>query len=150
MNAVVVYDSKFGNSKLVAITVAESIDAKLIFVADASADDIFVADLVIIGSPTHGGMPTNTMQNFLGSLPKDAFLDKQVAAFDTRMQPENQAKPLEIIMKITGFAAAKIEKQLIAKGGQLAAESKGFIVSAKEGPLLDTELGLARAWAQSL
>jgi flavodoxin len=150
MKAIVIYDSKFGNSKIVATTVAKEIGARLIHVADANADDIAGAELVVVGSPTHGGMFTKAVQDFLNSLPKDVFAGKRVAAFDTRMQPEDQSKPLEIIMKITGFAAPKIEKQLVLKGGRLAGASKGFIVADKEGPLLETELDLARQWAKSL
>ncbi len=90
MKAIVIYDSKFGNSKLVAQSIAEVIRATLIPVADASVSDIELADLVVVGSPTHGGMPTKEMQDLLSSLPKGVFAKKYVAAFDTRMQPDRQ------------------------------------------------------------
>jgi flavodoxin I len=53
-------------------------------------------------------------------------------------------------MKVIGYAAPKIAKSLIAKGGRQVAPPEGFIVLDKEGPLRDGELERAAAWARDV
>jgi hypothetical protein len=53
-------------------------------------------------------------------------------------------------MKVIDFAAPRIAKTLVAKGGQLATDPEGFIVIGKQGPLKEGELERALQWAKQL
>jgi hypothetical protein len=93
--------------------------------------------LVIIGSPTHGGFPTEGIHNLSKTNP--AFKNITVAAFDTRTKTT-----------IFGYAAPKIAKNLEKSGGKLFVPPEGFFVLGTEGPLKDGELERAPAWAVAL
>jgi hypothetical protein len=53
-------------------------------------------------------------------------------------------------MKLIGFAAPKIGRQLTSLGGREVASPEGFAVEGKEGPLKTGELERAKAWAGRL
>lgn len=140
MKTLVVYDSTYGNTKLIAEAIADTCKARLIQVNDVRQADLEALDLLIVGSPTHGGRPTEETQAFLDNLPTLKGL--KVTAFDTRLTME--------WVKMFGFAAGKIADNLQKNGGKLVIAPAGFIVSHKKGPLLDNELDRARAWAQKI
>ena len=64
------------------------------------------------------------------------------------MTPEDVKKNrfLAIMVKLFGYAAEKIAKQLKKLGGVEIIPPKGFLVSAMEGPLVDGELEQAAEW----
>jgi hypothetical protein len=49
-----------------------------------------------------------------------------------------------------GYAANKIQKQLIAKGGEELGEPAWFLVDGMEGPLHEGEIDRAKEWAKKL
>ena len=57
-NAIVVYDSWSGNTRQIAGQIAAGLNCPAIAVDDAA--DLVAAeyDLIVVGSPVHGGMPT--------------------------------------------------------------------------------------------
>jgi len=55
MKALVVYDSVHGNTAQVARAIGEAIDAEVLHVGDANPASLEELDLLIVGSPTHGG-----------------------------------------------------------------------------------------------
>lgn len=75
--------------------------------------------------------------------------DVDVAAFDTRFAAENHRIGLRILMYVIRYAAERIAKTLVNKGGKLVVKPKGFIVENKEGPLKQGERERAKAWATS-
>lgn len=70
MKAIVIFDSKFENTKLIANTIAKKLgtDVPHIFVGDLKVSDIDDYDLLIIGSPVVGWRPTERIIEFLYSL----------------------------------------------------------------------------------
>ena len=114
---------------------------------EAQVDDLKEPGLIVIGSATRAFNAGPGTQAFLSKIPGDGLSRKQVAAFDTRIGPEN-IKPavLRFLVKTGGYAAPKIAKKLRKKGGTLITEPEGFCVLDKEGPLKDGELDRARAW----
>ena len=72
-----------------------------------------------------------------------------VAAFDTRITPEDirKNKFLALTVKLFGYAAEKIAKQLMLLGGKEVVSSQGFLVTGIEGPLVEGELERAVDWA---
>jgi flavodoxin len=147
MKALVVYDSEYGNTQQVAKAIAEAIGGgtRYLDVDDARQASLEELDLLVVGSPTQGGRPTKATQAFLKGLPR---LDgTAVAAFDTRIDSAKSGFFLRALMGVIGSAAPRIDAALRGKGGTLAARPAGFFVTGKEGPLEDSELWRAAAWA---
>jgi hypothetical protein len=105
---------------------------------------------VVVGSPTQGGRPTKAVQRFLDAIPANALANATVAAFDTRIDVNRHGVFLHLLMGAIGYAAGRIEKQLVAKGGRVVAKPAGFFVDGKEGPVTAGELERATRWASAL
>ncbi len=146
MKALVVYDSRYGNTQKVANAIGKALGGEVKQVVSVDASRV-KADLLIVGSPTHGGRPTEPVRNFLNALP--SLHDVRVAAFDTRVPEKEQTFSLRVVMKVMGYASGKIAGSLQKKGGRLIA-AEGFLVEDKEGPLRKGELARAARWASSL
>jgi len=150
MKALVVYDSKFGNTQKVAEAMADSFpkkdSAKALLVDNISQKDVNEADILIVGSPTQGGRPTAKIAEFISSLPADILTNKKVAAFDTRFSSQEHGMGLKLLMSVIGFAAPKISSQLKAKNAKIVLDPEGFIVKDKEGPLKKGEITRAKKW----
>ncbi|MBM3129434.1 MAG: flavodoxin family protein [Chloroflexi bacterium] len=137
MNALVIYDSVHGNTEKIAQAIAKAIGGQLCRVGQVNPADLRGCNLLIVGSPTHGGFPTEGIHRML----KASLVLKEVnvAAFDTRTATT-----------IFGYAAPKIARSLQKNGGNLLALPEGFLVKGMEGPLKDGELERATKWAKSL
>lgn len=133
----VVYDSIFGNTEKVATEIAEKLGATLLNVNNFTTKKFATGDLIVIGSPTHAGRPTDEIQKFLGKI--DNPHDLKITAFDTRSSVK--------WAKIFGFASERIVRHFEKNGAEIISEPQGFCVSGKEGPLLDPEIGRAGKWA---
>jgi hypothetical protein len=83
-------------------------------------------------------------------IPAAALSGKKVAAFDTRFLAKEQNFGLRILMKTIGYAAPRILKILVAKGGEVASSPEGFIVQGKKGALKDGERERATLWGKNL
>ena len=158
MRAVVVYESMFGNTERVAQAVADGLrgSMEVDLVEAGAAIAAGRPDLLVVGGPTQGfslsrkaaGGPTTKVppgrppfhaggiRSWIETLPRaDA---PAFAAFDTRFRRPRW---------LTGSAARATEKRLRAKGYAPAAPAQSFFVAHSPGPLLQDELGRARAWS---
>src|SRR5579863_2146285 len=152
MKALVIYDSMYGNTEKIAQAIANGLtgEVKVVRVGDMNASELRSFDLLIVGSPVHGGRATPAIDAFLKQFPAHALEGKSVAAFDTRLESEEQGIGLRILMSVIRYAAERIAKELAKKGGRLVAEPEGFIVEQKEGPLKQGELERASQWAKTM
>ena len=154
MKSLVVYDSAYGNTEKVADAIgdvlAQAGDNVVKIAESVDGEDIQGCQLVVVGSPTQGGRPTKAIDAFIGSLPPDLIETPVFATFDTRFDVQAQKKPLQLLMKIIGYAAPKIAKVLKQKGGKVVSTPQGFIVNDQKGPLHDGELARAEEWAKEL
>jgi flavodoxin len=151
MNALVIYDSVFGNTEKVAQSIAAALGTQAIPVNQVEAGQLRDLDLLVVGSPTRGFRPTEGIAKLLNGLPRNHLAGVRVAAFDTRIALETiDSKALRFIVDKGGYAAGTIVKSLEKKGGQLAAPGEGFFVTGEQGPLKDGELERAAAWAGRL
>ncbi len=75
-----------------------------------------------------------------------------MGAFDTRLTQSNiDGTPvLPYFVKIFGYAAEPIGKELQKKGGELVLPAEGFYVEGTEGPLVQGELERAGEWGRKL
>ena len=144
IKALVTYDSVYGNTEKVAKAMGEALGegAEVRHADQVDPAEMGSLDLIIVGSPTHGGRPTKPVSSLLGKIKSNALQGTIVGAFDTR-SPKRW-------VKIFGFAAPKIAGKLKKKGGTLAGEPEGFFVDDTEGPLSKGELERAAGWAKEV
>lgn len=144
MRILVVYDSLHSNTEKIALAVAGALggDTRAVRAGGAEAAAVESADMVVLGAPTHGGRPSQPMQEFLARVPERAWQGKRVAAFDTRLTAK--------WVVIFGFAAPRMAQRLRKLGATLIAPPEGFFVSGGEGPLAAGEEERAAAWARGL
>jgi flavodoxin len=155
MKALVVYDSFFGNTELVADTIGavfgECAEVTLRRVGEVQPADLEGIGFLCVGSPTRAFRPSPAIQTWLKRLPKDSLRGVQVAAFDTRIAVEDvDSRVLPVLVRVFGYAAEPIAAALVRKGGTQVLPPAGFCVIDTEGPLKDGELQRARAWAAQL
>jgi len=146
MKALIVYDSVYGNTEKIARAIAEfitpSYEVKVLRVGEANPSELASTDLLIVGSPTHAGRPTPAIQDLLNKDPKLSLQGINVAAFDTRITTK--------LVRVFGYAAGRIARNLKGKGGILIASPAGFFVTGGKGPLKEGELERAAAWAKGM
>lgn len=154
MKALVVYDSMYGNTARIAEAVVRSLsrsmDVLSVRAGEFRNSMLESVDLLVVGSPTHGGRPTPKLQAIMERFPENSLGNIEVASFDTRFNAKDHNVGLQILMKAIGYAAEKILKKLVSRGGDSISEAEGFIVEDKEGPLKDGEIERAERWAESL
>jgi flavodoxin len=152
MKTLVVYFSKFGNTRRLAETIAEVMkpggDARVISIEQLGASDFEGMDLVVVGSPTHAFTLPPNVRSALEALPAGALTGKAVAAFDTTVK----LWPLRLMR-----ASPKLLGLLQRLGGKPAAGPETFVVktSGTKQPgevdlLLAGELERSRQWAGAL
>jgi flavodoxin len=143
MNSLVVYYSKFGNTRQVAEAIAETLESEgrvRVIPADrVTAGDLDGAHLVVMGTPTHRMNLPEEVRSTLDILPKGALRDAFVAAFDTSY------KMSALLARFS--AAPKLARKLRKLGGRRVAPAETFHVIGREGPLYDGEIERAREWA---
>jgi len=142
MKTLIVYDSQYGNTEKIAQSIGEAIGSQMVRVGYVSPTELIKFDLLIVGSPTHGGWYTPGVKGLLEALP--LLENLKVAAFDTRtVSIWNRLLPF-------GYAAPRIARKLEENGGPILAPPEGFVVLGIEGPLKDGELERAAGWARGL
>lgn len=146
MNKLVIYDSQYGNTEIIARIIGKSISAKIIQISDINISDINKIDLLVVGSPTQGGMATPALQKFLDSIPAKTLTNVKIAVFDTRFLEKDLNFALKLLVKTIGYAAPKMAKTIADKGGKLIVPPEGFIVKGKEGPMAEGEIEKAQKW----
>jgi len=146
MKNLVVYDSQFGNTEKIAQTIAKSISAAAIRVSRVKNEDLCDLNVLVVGSPTQGGRPTVALHQFLEQIPARKINGVKIAAFDTRLSEKHVNFALRLLLKTIDYAASKMAKILVSKGGKQIAFPQGFIVEDKKGPLAFGELERAQKW----
>jgi flavodoxin len=155
MTSLVVFESFFGNTEVVARAVAEALEAggeaRPLRVSELEKHHLDGVQLLVVGSATRAFRPSPATQAWLKTLPPGKLDGVRVAAFDTRVDVAQVGNRfLTFMVRLFGYAAAPIEKALVRAGGEVAGPAAGFIVEDKEGPLREGETDRARAWARGL
>lgn len=154
MKIVIVYDSIFGNTALIARTIAAALGAaqntvSLLTVQEAKSADLTGTDLLIVGSPTRGFRPTPAMSEYTEGVSSSTAC--RAAVFDTRLDVDTiQPAPLRWVVEAGGYAAARIAASLTRHGYKVDRHAAGFLVTGTEGPLKAGELDRAAGWAREL
>jgi flavodoxin I len=146
MKTLVVYDSIYGNTETIAQAIGDAIpgEVQVLRVEQVNAGDLETVDLLIIGSPTHGALPTLAIQALIEEIGPPSREAARAATFDTRLT-------WIFLERWGGFAAPKMAATLKEKGWALAGAPGGFFVRGlKKGPLKRGEVDRAAAWAKGL
>ena len=168
MRAVVVYESMYGNTHLIADAIAAGLrtafDVRVLPVSHARPEVIADADLIVVGGPTHihgmtrartrkaavqaankpvGGLKVEP--DALGPGLREWFgwlgrYPVRAAAFDTRVHGP---------AALTGRAAKGVNRLLREHGFDVVAEPKSFLVTRRDR-LEPQEQDRARDWAAKL
>ena len=161
MNALVVYESLYGNTKQIAEAIAEGLtsegDVTLVQVGEAPAAPTGL-DLLVVGGPTHQfGLSRKSsrrqgaddhdgpvisldvgIREWTEALPRVS--DIAAATFDTSIRKPN----------LPGSAARGAAKRLKKKGYTMLVPGELFLVEGGKGPITEGEIGRARAWGQAV
>jgi hypothetical protein len=165
MNAVVVYESVYGNTRAIAEAVGEGLGGATVVPVKDAAAVVETAELLVVGGPTHmHGLATSLSRRMaVQAAEEDGHAavepgaaddpglrrwlhdlsprsDARGAAFDTRLDKSPT---------LTGTAARGIARRLRHRGYEVLG-SESFLVEDAEGPLEKGELGRARAWGADL
>lgn len=148
---VVIYDSVFGNTAKISEAIGEATGAQVLSVTDATEADLEGLNVLFVGSPTRGFRPTPAIMSFLNGLEPDALSGVKGAAFDTRFPVDKAGSGfLRFMIRLFGYADAKIAKAMQKAGATMALENEGFGVTGSEGPLIEGELERAQDWARQI
>jgi len=168
MTYVVVHESMFGNTRMVAEAIAGALrtagaDVRQLPAAELGGVRFDADDVLVIGAPTHAHTfpgartrvaardmvkksnpplvlePTATARGIREWLKESAELPARAAVFDTRANGPRL---------LTGSAAVRIAHQLRRRHVQVLAPPESFLVSANQ--LRDGEIARAAEWARTL
>jgi flavodoxin len=146
MKFLVVYDSSFGNTEIIAQAIGKALgeagEVRVVRPDGVNQADLASADLLAVGSPTQGGMPTKPLAGFIDSLSGNSIEGKKIITFDTSMTMW--------VAKLFGYAGVRIAKRLVKKGAVLVAPPAAFIVKDRGGPLVEGEAERASGWAREI
>jgi Flavodoxin len=168
MRALVVYESMYGNTRIVANRIADGLRAthevSVVPVGEATPELLAGADLVVAGGPTHmhGMSSASSRRMAVQAAAKEGSgltLDPGArgpgirdwlgvaadgralaAAFDTRLKG---------VPAFTGRASRPIARLLKRRGCTIVAAPESFLVS-QQNTLLDGEAERARRWGMTL
>ena len=131
-----VYESKYGNTRLVAEKIAEGmrevsgIETALSELKRVNKKQLADFDAILIGSPNHFGSATGSIKKFIKELGKLNLAGKAVAVFDTYLSKDFEK------------AVKKMEKQIGEKapGLKLLTPGLSIRVDGMKGPITEGEL----------
>jgi hypothetical protein len=172
MRALVIYESMFGNTHVVADAIGRGLRAgsqgpaevEVVAVDDATPDRLAAADLVVVGGPTHGhglSRPESRESAVAMAHKPDSGLDLDESAAGEGVREWLEQLPagpgavaafdtrVDIPAVLSGRAAKAISKRLRKHGRQEVVEPESFLVT-KDNHLEPGEEERAEAWGRAL
>jgi len=147
VNALVLYESKYGNTERVAEAIAlalqQSLPTRLAAVGeiDDCEEALRGLGLLVVGGPTHRHGVSPILHETLECLGGHALEGIAVATFDTRLHG---------MRIVTGSAAVRLARLLRHHGARIVVAPESFLVEGAEGPLDAGELEHAREWVAEI
>ena len=142
----VVYDTKYGNTKLAAEKIVEGlreiegIETAISDVEEADLEKVADSDAIVIGAPNHWGGPARTIRIFIDKLGKLDLKTKWAAVFDTYLGGDFEK------------AVKKMEKRIGEKapGLKLIASGLSIKVQGTKGPIVEGELPKCKDFGKNI
>ena len=156
MNAIIIFDTRFGNTEQIARAIAAALPPafttrveKVDQVGELQSEPI---DLLIVGGPTHMQRMTTELKAVLDAIPRRSLKGVKAAAFDTRYH---------VAAWLAGSAAKRIAHSLQKAGAQLVVPPESFFIARDIPPEGEKrrhemehpepgELERAAAWARQV
>jgi len=143
---IVAYESKYGNTKLVAETIIEGIkevgkiETVLSEIKEVDLNKVTDYDAILTGSPNHWGGPTRGVRKFIDKLSELNLERKLFAVFDTCLGTDFEK------------AVKKMEKRINEKvpGLKQIAPGLSIKVGGMKGPLVEDELSKCREFGNRI
>ena len=135
---IVIYDTKYGNTKLAAERIAEGLrevdgtETGIDYVKNIDLNEIANYDALVIGAPNHMGKPSRTIMKFIDQLAKTGLKSTRIAIFDTYFKHERNFEK----------AMRKMEKTITEKLPNVSLLTPGLSVRVEDvnGPVAEGEL----------
>jgi len=142
----VVYDTKYGNTKLVAEKIVEGmrevggIETAISDVEEVDLETVADYDAILIGSPNHWGGPVRGIKKLIDKLGKLDLKAKWVAVFDTYIKGDFEK------------AVKKMEKRINEKTPGLKLIVPGLSVKVEDmkGPIVEGELPKCKEFGKKI
>jgi len=136
VKAIIVYGSKWGNTKQAAEAIVEGmkqvegVDTVISELKEVDPIRIPGYDAILIGSPNHFGGPIKSVKKFIDELGKLDMKGKQFSVFDTYLSKDFEK------------AVKKMQKQINEKAPELKLIAPGLSIEVQgmKGPLSEGEL----------
>lgn len=133
----VYFDSKYGNTKLVAEKIAEGLQSQgltvtLSHIHETKLEDAICADAIVLGAPNHMAQPSRAMKRFIEYLAPADLKATKVAVFGTysgRVRPVDRA-----VKKMEGIVKEKLPNLKLVLSGL------SVRVNGVRGPVIADEL----------
>jgi flavorubredoxin len=126
LKVIVVYDTKYGNTKLVAEKIVvgmmevKGVETAINDVKKVNLKEVADSDVLLIGSPNHVGKPARGIEVFIDKLGKMDLKTKWVGVFDTHVAEDNRPH-------------AKMEDRIAEKLPGLKLKTSGLSIKVKSG-----------------
>jgi len=175
MQALIVYESMYGNTRAIAEAIAEGVheaepdaDVSCVPVSTAGPELTRTADLLVVGGPTHmHGMSSGVSRRLAQASAAKQHGGEASHGLDEgaegpglrswfhhlpQSEPGTYAAAFDTRadIRMSGGAADGIARRLAHHHYDLVVEPEGFVVDDAEGPLRAGELDRARAWGAQL
>jgi flavorubredoxin len=134
----VVYDTKYGNTKLAGenivegIREVEGIETSIGYVKEIDIGKVADYDAIVLGAPNHMGRPSRTMKKFVNRLAELDLKAKNVTVFGT--YSGRVRNPDRAVKKLEKMAEKKLPNL------KLISPSLSIRVNGIPGPLVEGEL----------
>ena len=144
----VIYDSKYGNTKLVSEKILEGIndfgvsETSISYVKEIDVEKMVNYNVFVLGASNHMGMPSRIMTKFVDELAELNLKTGDVAVFGTYAGKE----------RLVDRAVKKLEKRVKAKLPKLKVISPGLSVRVNgvTGPIAEGELPKCIAFGKKI
>ena len=132
----VVYDTKYGNTRIVAEKIVEGLkevgglEVAIGDVEEVAPEKVADYDVILIGAPNHMGGPARTIKKFIDKLEKIDLKAEWFAVFDTYLGGDFEK------------AVKKMEKRIGEKIPKLKRIAPGLSIKVQgmKGPIVEGEL----------
>lgn len=146
VKVIIVYESKYGNTKHAAETIMESlnedggIEASIKELKEVNPGDLQNYNAILIGSPNHLGGPTRGIKKFIEKLGTLQLEGKMFAVFDTYMGKDFEK------------ATKKMEKQISERAPGLKQIALGLSIRVlgMKGPIAEGELQKCKEFGKNI
>ncbi len=148
MKVFVIYDTKYGNTKLAGETILEGIrevegvEASIGYVKEVEIGKVADYDALVLGAPNHMGRPSQTMKKFVNRLAELDLKAKNVAVFGT--YSGRARNPDRAVKKLENMAQKKLPNL------KLISPSLSVRVNGIPGPIVEGELPKCKDFGRTI